>query len=307
MTAHPSWTLDTLIEAYEHHQRRTRGLRDQTLHGYGRFVRLFVRGVLGDHPIDPTRFRPSDVVEFVALLRGRFSPRSMKAVRTALRSFFRFLRAEGLCNEPLEAAIPIVAHWRLSTLPRYLSDEQLEQVLASPAASTPVGFETTPSWCALRRWGCDPARWLASISMTSIGVTALSNCPHARLAERPFFLSRTTLTYFPIAPAPLSRSCVEHRLKVTIEKAAKRCPSLNARRISPHTLRHTTAMHLLQSGVDITVIALWLGHESTATTHLYIEADLAMQKAALSRVENPGSRPLRLKAPDRLLAFLEGL
>src|SRR5439155_25805136 len=77
--------------------------------------------------------------------------------------------------------------------------------------------------------------------------------------------------------------------------------------ISPHTLRHTTAMHLLQSGVDITVIALWPGHEDTATTHLYIEADPAMKEAALRRVEHPSPRPLRFPARDRLLAFLDAL
>lgn len=106
----------------------------------------------------------------------------------------------------------------------------------------------------------------------------------------------------------LSRSGVEERLHVAIRKASVRCPSLLARPISPHTLRHTTAMHLLQSGVDITVIAMWLGHEDTATTHQYVEADLAMKEAALRRLEDPGPRrPLRFKASKSLLSFLEAL
>ena len=100
---------------------------------------------------------------------------------------------------------------------------------------------------------------------------------------------------------------IEHRLSVALATASERCPSLTGRRISPHTLRHTTAMHLLQSGVDITVIALWLGHEDPATTHLYIEADLTMKEAALRRVADPAPKPLRFNAPDRLLAFLEAL
>ncbi len=66
-------------------------------------------------------------------------------------------------------------------------------------------------------------------------------------------------------------------------------------------------MHLLQSGVDITVIALWLGHEDTATTHMYVEADLAMKEAALRRIDDPGRKPVRFKAKDSLLAFLEAL
>jgi len=76
---------------------------------------------------------------------------------------------------------------------------------------------------------------------------------------------------------------------------------------SPHTLRHTTAMHLLQSGVDITVIALWLGHESPVTTHMYIEADIAMKKRALDKLVEPRSRTKRLVPTDALLAFLDGL
>jgi site-specific recombinase XerD len=82
---------------------------------------------------------------------------------------------------------------------------------------------------------------------------------------------------------------------------------LSGRRISPHTLRHTTAMHLLQSGVDITVIALWLGHESPATTHMYVEADLSMKRRALDKLVEPHIRATRLVPSDKLLAFLDGL
>jgi len=109
------------------------------------------------------------------------------------------------------------------------------------------------------------------------------------------------------AGKPITRSGIEHRLSLAVRAASKRCPSLTARPISPHTMRHTTAMHLLQSGVDITVIALWLGHEDTATTHIYLEADLAMKEAALKRLHEPALKPLTYKAPDRLLAFLEAL
>ncbi len=77
---------------------------------------------------------------------------------------------------------------------------------------------------------------------------------------------------------PLSRSGVEKRLKLAVLRATSRCKTLKSKRLSPHTFRHTTAMHLLQADVDITVIALWLGHESIQTTHQYIEANLAMKK-----------------------------
>jgi integrase/recombinase XerD len=120
-----------------------------------------------------------------------------------------------------------------------------------------------------------------------------------RRAEAPVFPNR--------AGKSMSRSGVEHRLRAAITKASFQCPSLRGRVISPHTVRHTTAMHLLQSGVDITVIAMWLGHEDTATTHQYLEADLAMKEAALRRMDAPSSKPVRFKAQDRVLAFLEGL
>ena len=120
-----------------------------------------------------------------------------------------------------------------------------------------------------------------------------------RRPDGPVFPNRSGTT--------MSRSGVENRLDVAIAKATRRCPSLQGRSISPHTIRHATAMHLLQSGVDITVIAMWLGHEDTATTHQYLEADLAMKEAALKRMQGPSSKPVRFKAPDKLLAFLEAL
>jgi integrase/recombinase XerD len=115
----------------------------------------------------------------------------------------------------------------------------------------------------------------------------------------------------PIFPARgggrISRSGIEDRLAAAVTSAVRQCPTLRGRRISPHTLRHTTAMHLLQSGVDVTVIALWLGHESPSTTHMYIEADLAMKKRALDKLAEPRSRATRLAPSDALLAFLDGL
>ena len=99
-----------------------------------------------------------------------------------------------------------------------------------------------------------------------------------------------------------------HRLVTQYaEQAGRTVPSINAKRVSPHTIRHTTAMHLLQSGVDITVIALWLGHESPATTHQYVEADLAMKERALKALQPPRTRSLRYRAPAKIMAFLDQL
>jgi integrase/recombinase XerD len=105
----------------------------------------------------------------------------------------------------------------------------------------------------------------------------------------------------------MTRSGVAHRLRLAVKKASATCPSLRGRRISPHTLRHTTAMHLLQAGVDLTVIALWLGHESPTTTHRYVEADLAMKQRALAALTEPRVHNARFTPSDDLLSFLEGL
>ena len=105
----------------------------------------------------------------------------------------------------------------------------------------------------------------------------------------------------------MTRSNVTQRLALAVKAATSTTPSLAKRSISPHTLRHTTAMHLLQSGVDISVIALWLGHESPTTTHQYVEADLAMKEKALARLQDPQTPVRRFRATDSLLEFLKTL
>ena len=105
----------------------------------------------------------------------------------------------------------------------------------------------------------------------------------------------------------MTRSGIEKRIKKAVEIAAENSPTLKGQSITPHTFRHTTAMHLLQSGIDITVIALWLGHESPATTHMYVEADLAMKENALRKMREPTQKAVRYKPDNKLLQFLQGL
>ncbi len=113
---------------------------------------------------------------------------------------------------------------------------------------------------------------------------------------------------FPSARARrLSRHGVSYLLSRAADRAAPACPSLPSKRISPHLIRHSTAMHLLQAGVDPAVIALWLGQESVETTHGYVEADLTMMENALGKLAPAGSVPGRFKPADDLLAFLAAL
>lgn len=106
---------------------------------------------------------------------------------------------------------------------------------------------------------------------------------------------------------PLSRDAIERRVALHVSKAATSCPSIRTKHVTAHTLRHTAAMRLLLSGVDVTVIALWLGHEQVSTTNVYLHADMSQKERAIARTTPPNTSPGRYRAPDPLLAFLESL
>ncbi|MGH9008359.1 MAG: tyrosine-type recombinase/integrase, partial [Acidimicrobiia bacterium] len=105
----------------------------------------------------------------------------------------------------------------------------------------------------------------------------------------------------------LSNDAVGKLVAKHVKAAAKSCPSLRRKSVTPHTLRHSSAMALLSAGLDATVIALWLGHEQVQTTSIYFHADLTMKEKALAMTTPPRSTPGRYAPPDALLAFLESL
>jgi integrase/recombinase XerD len=105
----------------------------------------------------------------------------------------------------------------------------------------------------------------------------------------------------------MSRDAVQYLLAKYAALAHRQCPSLKRKRVSPHVLRHSTAMDLLQRGVDRSVIALWLGHESVETTQIYLDADLALKEKALARTAELPTHHSRYRPDDRLLAFLKSL
>ena len=254
------------------------------------------------------------------------SPRTRNLRLTAIRSFLRYASVRDPTCLPIAQRVLAISTKRFDRPALdYLTREEVEALLNAPNRDTWSGQRDTVLFAVLYNTG---ARVSEIIGLRIAGVlldrqSALHLHGKGRkervvpLWKSTAALLRTWLPRIDRSPgAPvfpnrsgqrLSRSGVEYRLRTALRKAAERCPSLAARRISPHTLRHTTAMHLLQSGVDITVIALWLGHEDTATTHLYIEADLVMKEAALKRIEDPALKPVRFTANDHLLVFLEAL
>jgi site-specific recombinase XerD len=105
----------------------------------------------------------------------------------------------------------------------------------------------------------------------------------------------------------LSRDAVERLVTKHADNARRRCPTLRRKHVTPHVLRHTAAMDLLQHGVDRTVIALWLGHESLNTVDVYLHADLRMKEEALAKTAATGAKPWRYRPDDEVLEFLRGL
>ena len=266
-----------------------------------------------------------DFLDHLETERGN-SARTRNLRLTAIRSFMRYASLREPTLLPVAQrvlAIPVKRFDR--PILGYLSREEVTAIINAPDRSTWSGQRDAVLFAVVYNTG---AR-VSEITRLQVADVLLERASSLLLhgkgrKERVIPLWKSTAAQLrawlpcidrrPDAPVfpnragkPLSRSGVEHQLRVACRKAAKRHPALARRRISPHTLRHTTAMHLLQSGVDITVIALWLGHEDTATTHHYVEADLAMKEAALQRVEDPAPQPLRFTATDNLLDFLEAL
>jgi site-specific recombinase XerD len=327
-------TFPTLVQDF--FQRRLvaeRGVSAHTLASYRDTFTLLLRDIEHRTGKPPTSLTLEDLsvptilgfLDHLELERGN-SPRTRNLRLTALRSFMRYASVRDPTSLPLAQRVLAIATKRVDyPILGFLSREEVQAVLDAPNRTTWSGQRDAVLFAVLYNTG---AR-VSELTGLRVGEILLDRAPAVHLhgkgrKERviPLWketaaqlrawlgrIDRTALT--PVFPnragRPLSRSGVEYRLRMAIATAARSCPSLATRSISPHTLRHTTAMHLLQSGVDITVIALWLGHEDPATTHRYIEADLAMKDAALRRVEAVSSSPVRFNAPDRLLAFLEAL
>jgi integrase/recombinase XerD len=253
-------------------------------------------------------------------------PRTRNARLAAIHSMFRFAALRHPEHAALIARVIAVPTKRFDrAIVTYLTADEVDALLAAPDRSRWIG----------RR---DQALLTLAIQ-TGLRVTELTSlrCRDTRLATGPHVqalgkgrkhratpLTKQTVAVLrewlkeragepdqPLFPTSRGRMLSRDAIALLVAKhaatASRSCPTLTNKKISPHVLRHTAAMNLLHAGVDSTVIALWLGHESVEATQIYLHADMQIKERALARTTPPGSTPGRYRPPDTLLAFLEAL
>jgi integrase/recombinase XerD len=253
-------------------------------------------------------------------------PRTRNARLAAIHSFFRYLAF----REPTHAsliqrvlAIPSKRCGRRSI--DFLTWVEMGALVKTPDRSTWIGRRDHALLVVALQTGLRVSELIGlNCGDVVLEPSAFVRCQGKGRKERCTPLRRDAMTAIRAwlherrgeASAPLwptaaghrmSRDAIERRLEKYVAAAAQRCPSLAAKRVSPHVLRHSTAMDLLHRQIDRTVIALWLGHESVETTQAYLHADMALKESALARTTMLPGSTRRYQPSDRLLAFLRGL
>jgi integrase/recombinase XerD len=207
----------------------------------------------------------------------------------------------------------------------FLSRVEMDALLAAPDRSTWVGRRDHALLALALQTGLRASE-IVSLRCGDVvtGTGAHVRCEGKGRKQRSTPLRRDTLLVLevwlkerrgaehePLFPTSrgtrLSRDALERLVRRHTLAASQSCTTLAGKRVSPHVLRHSTAMELLHHGVDQSVIALWLGHESVEATQVYVHADLRLKEKALARVTAPATSPGRFRPDDKLLSFLEAL
>lgn len=245
---------------------------------------------------------------------------------TAIHSFFRFASFEAPTHAAQIARVLAVPAKKFSrNLVPFLSRTEVDALLAAPDQRTWFGRRDH----ALMLLAVQTGLRLSELTSLQVDDIHLGTGAHVRVMgkgrkERCTPLSKNTRAVLsawmreparaqgqPLFPnargGRLSAHGVHYLMAKHVAASGATCPSLKAKRVSPHVLRHTTAMDLLQAGVEQSVIALWLGHESIETTQMYLEANLALKEQMLDKTLPLNGRPGRYRPDDRLLGFLKGL
>lgn len=291
----------------------------------------FAKDGLGKEPsdLDLADLDAPFITRFLSHLekeRGN-SVRTRNARLAAVHSFFRYaaLREPG-CAAVIQRVLAIPHKRAEKKLIAFLIRPEIEAVLAAPDQATKLGrrdhalltlaihtglrvseiihlriedLRLDRGGASVRCQGKGRKERITPLTRQSVIAIRRYLDGRDRAPNEPLFVGRLG--------KELSRDAVERLLEKHRAKAAGNCPSLSKKRVSPHVLRHTSAMLLLESGIDRSVIALWLGHESIETTEIYLHANLAIKEKAIAKTAPPGTRQRRYRPSDRLLAFLEAL
>lgn len=254
--------------------------------------------------------------------------RTRNARLTAIHSFFHYAALHAPDQAELIARVLAIPEKRFAnTLISYLDEPEMEALLASPDRSTWTGRRDHALLLLAVQTGLRASE-LASLRLQDLqlGTGAWVRCEGKGRKERCTPLSRSTREVLrvwlrerggqpasPLFPSRsgqhLTRGAIWRLVVKHAATANDRCPSLAAKHITPHVLRHTAAMRMLHAPtpIDTATIALWLGHETLDSTNKYIHADMALKQRALDRTTPPNAKPGRYRPPDPLLAFLESL
>jgi integrase/recombinase XerD len=254
------------------------------------------------------------------------SPRTRNARLSAIHSMFRFAALRHPEHAALIARVLAVPTKRFDrAIVSYLTPEEVDALLAAPDRTRWIGrrdhallaltIQTGLRVSELTSLRCQDLHLGTGAHAQTIGkgrkqrATPLTAQTVAVL--RGWLRERDGHPDQPLFPTsrgkPLSRDAIALLVAKHAKAASDRCPTLHNKTVSPHVLRHTAAMNLLHAGVDSTVIALWLGHESVEATQIYLHADMTIKERALARTTPPNTTPGRYRPPDTLLAFLEAL
>lgn len=308
----------------------------KTIAAYRDTFRLLLQFIHATKGIEPSTLKVADLDSTLILAfldhieqQRRNCIRSRNARLAAIRSFFRFVQLREPDSLAIASSVLAIPVKRMEhKLIGYLTRSEIDAILAIPDRITWNGRRDHALLLTLYNSGARVSE-ITAVRCSDLTLDAPASLKlHGKgRKERAVPLwSKTAQTLriwleelaghgsrfgdlvFPSARSrPLSRHGVSYLLADSAKRAALTCPSLVNKHVSPHVIRHSTAMHLLQSGVDPSVIALWLGHESVETTHGYLEADLAMMEKALDKLPTTATTPRRFRPDDKLLAFLATL
>ena len=312
---------------------RQRQASPHTIAGYRDCFRLLLQFAKKRLSKMPSQIRIEDLdTPFISLFLDHLESTRKNGARTrnarlgAIHSFFRYVALE----EPAHAlhcqrilAMPNKRHVRRRI--EFLNREEIDALLTVPNRSIWIGrrdrtlilvaVQTGLRVSELSGLNCQDVALGTGAHVRCLGKGRKQRCtplrPEAAKMLGAWLRERHGQPEDPVFPSirggRLSRDAIESRLAKYTLLAARSCPSLKRKKVTPHVCRHSIAMDLLHHGVDCSVIALWLGHESPETTKVYLHADMQLKEKALSRTQPLGVKPTRYRPDDKLLAFLEGL